>query len=379
MTYSQDDKEQSIQSAWWRRPLETLFPDKIFDGQFQNPKTGELFDFDDLVMQQPDPLAFIAQHVTYYPPDDQGHLQAIFVSGLGQTEAIASKRSRRYAERLSTGIANLNNGSYIKKNPILASINSLLDWVNAVLDYLSLSGSPVIENCAQLILHGINHQQTVNLASDSHGTILLGRALKVAKKRFIQQQTSFLNVKDRQSSTKQWEELSHQFINILAFGNGYRTWVKGPKYIMVFMAGDPLAVTVGLTPNYLQSRQYHNSQYIIAAGDPLVATIGLNQDNLQQPDRSDIQFLIFESIFATGDFEAHNMMYTIELLRQSFIKNGLEVGDFVGLYQALKQGTFQLVTASEAKADSFPWPQDMDEYTWNATGAFAKLLSRLSS
>ncbi|NEQ98505.1 MAG: hypothetical protein F6K30_17595 [Cyanothece sp. SIO2G6] len=378
MTYSQEDKEQSIQSAWWRRPLETLFPDKIFDGQLQNPETGQVFDFDDLVMQQPDPLEFIAQNVTYYPSEDDRNLSVIFVSGLGQTEATASKRSRRYAERLLTGIANLNNGSYIKEKPILASINSLLDWVNAVLDYLSLSGSPVIENCAQLILHGIKHQQIINFASDSHGTILLARSLKVAKKRFILNQATAFNLKARQYWEARWEELSHQFIHVCAFGNGYRVWVKGPKYIMVFMAGDPLAATFGLTPDYLQSLQYHESQYIVTAGDPPTATIGINLENMQQPKRGDIQFLIFESIFESGNFEAHNMMYTIELLRQSFIKNNLQVGDFVGLYQMLEQNTFQLVTAAEAKAETFPWPDDMEEYTWNATGAFAKILSRLS-
>ncbi|NET51686.1 MAG: hypothetical protein F6K09_24150, partial [Merismopedia sp. SIO2A8] len=89
-------------------------------------------------------------------------------------------------------------------------------------------------------------------------------------------------------------------------------------------------------------------------------------------------FIVFESIFESGDFEAHNMMYTIELLRQSFIKNNLRIGDFVALYHALSQGTFELVTATEAKAETFPWPNDMEAYTWNATGAFAKVLGRLS-
>ncbi|MEB3230305.1 MAG: hypothetical protein VKJ64_04790 [Leptolyngbyaceae bacterium] len=377
MTHSQE-KAQAIQSAWWRRPLETLFPDKTFDGQLQNPGTEQLFDFDDLVMKQAAPLEFIRQNVAYYPPDDDQNWFTIFVSGLGQTEAIASKRSRRYAERLLTGIANLNNGSYLKKKPILSPINPLLDWVNAVLDYLSLSGSPVIENCAQLIVHSIEHQQVVNFASDSHGTILLGRALKLAKKRFIQHQSSFPDFKSRRYGEKRWEELAYQFIHVFAFGNGYRTWVKGPKYIMVFIAGDPLAITFGMTPAYLQSLKYNDSQFIVAAGDPLTATVGLQPEYMQYPKRPDIQFLIFESVFEPGNFEAHNMMYTIELLRQSFIKNNLKVGDFIGLYQALHQGSLQLVTAAEAMAEDFPWPQDMPEYTWNATGAFAKALSQLS-
>ena len=29
-------KRRAIRSRWWRRPLEALFSDKVFDGQFQN-------------------------------------------------------------------------------------------------------------------------------------------------------------------------------------------------------------------------------------------------------------------------------------------------------------------------------------------------------
>ena len=121
------ESAQAIQSAWWRRPLEALFPDKTFDGQFQNPKTQQVFDFDDRVMVDPDPFGFIENHVAYYPSGDNRNVFTIFIPGLGQTAATSSKRSRRYAERLMTGIANLNNGSYIKRNPILTRVNPLLD------------------------------------------------------------------------------------------------------------------------------------------------------------------------------------------------------------------------------------------------------------
>ncbi|MEL6553406.1 MAG: hypothetical protein AAFQ63_08105 [Cyanobacteria bacterium J06621_11] len=83
-----------------------------------------------------------------------------------------------------------------------------------------------------------------------------------------------------------------------------------------------------------------------------------------------IQFLIFESIFEPGEAEAHNIMYTIELLRQSFIKNNLQVGDFAALYQALSQGTLKLVTAAEAKSKTFSWPKEMEAYSYSATNSF---------
>ncbi len=331
------EKEQAIHSNWWRRPIEALFPDKTFDGQFQNPGTKQVFDFDDLVMVDSDPFGFIEKNIVYYPPGDERELYTIFIPGLGQTEATSSKRSRRYAERLLTGIANLNNGSYLKQNPILTKINPFLDWIDATIHRLGLSGSPLIENCARLILYGINHNQVINFAADSHGTILLGRGLHAAKQKFIQSHTLTLNFKERRHWEERWEELSHQFINVFAFGNGYQAWVKGPKYIMVFINGDPLA-----------------------------SKIGINPKKAQQLKRNDIQFLVFEAIFESGDFEAHNMMYTIELLRQSFIKNNLQVGDFVSLYEALSKGTFKLITAAEAKSETFPWPKDMEEYTWGS-------------
>ena len=346
---TEQEKEYPIHSSWWRRPLEVLFPDKTFDGQFQNPGTEQVFDFDDLVMVAPDPFGFIEKNIVYYPPGDERELYTIFIPGLGQTKATSSQRSRRYAERLLTGIANLNNGSYLKQNPIFTKINPLLDWIDAAIHRLGLSGSPVIDNCTRLILYGINHKQVINFSADSHGTILLGRGLRAAKKKFILSHTFFLNFKGRRHWEERWEQLSHQLINVFAFGNGYQAWVKGPKYIMVFITGDPLASTVGINP-----------------------------ENSQKLKHSDIQFLVFEPIFEPRNFEAHNMMYTIELLRQSFIKNNLKVGDFAALYQALSQGTFKLVTATEAKAKTFPWPKDMEEYTWNATGAFSKILGQMS-
>ena len=343
------EKEYAIQSTWWRRPLEALFPDKTFDGQFQNPGTEQVFDFDDLVMVKPDPFAFIEQNIVYYPPGDERNIFTIFISGLGQPKAISSKRSRRYAERLLTGIANLNNSSYLKQNPIFTKINPLLDWIDAAIHRLGLSGSPVIDNCARLILYGIDHNQVINFSADSHGTILLGRGLRAAKRKFILSHTFFLNFKGRRHWEKRWEELSHQVINVFAFGNGYKAWVKGPKYIMVFITGDPL-----------------------------VSKLGIRPDNVQELKGNDIQFLVFEPIFDPGDFEAHNMMYTIELLRQSFIKNNLQIGDFVALYQALSQGNFKLVTATEAIAETFPWPNDMEEYTWNPLGSSSTILSQIS-
>ena len=349
MNSPEREKEQAIQSPWWRRPLEALFPDKTFDGQFQNPETEQVFDFDDLVMVQPDPLEFIEKNIVYYPPGDEKELSTIFISGLGQTNATSSQRSCRYAERLLTGIANLNNASYLKQNPIFTKINPFLDWIDAAIHRLGLSGSPVIDNCARLILHGITHKQVINFSADSHGTILFGRGLRAAKKKFILSNTSFFNFKGRQHWEERWEELSHQLINVFAFGNGYKAWVKGPKYIMVFITGDPLASRVGITPEKAQKLQ-----------------------------RSDIQFLAFDPIFESGDFEAHNMMYTIELLRQSFIKNNLKVGDFAGLYQGLSQGNFKLVTAAEAHAETFPWPKDMKKYTWDPEGSSSKILDQIS-
>lgn len=336
----------AIRSHWWRRPLEALFPDKAFDGQLQNPGTEQVFDFDDLVMQQSDPLGFIEQHIVYVPPGDEPLLTTIFIPGLGQTGAMSSQRSRRYAERLNTGIANLNNGSYLKQNPLLKRINPFLDWLEAAIHRLGLSGSPAIENCARLIVLSLACDRALNLSADSHGTILLGRALRTAKHKFVLSHTSFWNLKGRRHWEKRWEERAGRLLNVMAFGNGYRAWVKGPKYVMVFINGDVLPAKIGLTPQ-----------------------------NSRQLKRNDIQFLVFEAIFEDGNFEAHNMMYTIELIRETFLRNGLRVGDFTGLYRVLSEGSLNWVTAAEAKSDRFPWPQDMQDYTWEP-GGFLKMLGR---
>lgn len=323
-------KKQQVESNWRRWLLEALFPDKKFDGQLQNPSTEQIFDFDDVMATQ-NPIAFIAQNIAYYPEGDDCELFAVFISGLGQPEEISSKRSRRYAQTLRTGVANMNNSSFLKQNPLFSFLNKYLDWIDAAIHRIGLAGSPAIINTAILIIHAIENDKPLNLSGDSHGTILLARAINRAKRKFIRKRTAFWNFKARKIQEVKWENRTDQLINVFAFGNSYQTWAKGPKYIMVSIKGDVVPEKFGIT-----------------------------RDRANKRGRDDIKFIIFERIFNQGNFEAHNMMFTTELLRQTFIKNNITVGNFAGLYYQLKVGTLKLATADEVS-----WSDDIDEYVWN--------------
>lgn len=324
------EKAKNIKSNWWRWALENVFPDKKFDGQLQNPGSEEIFDFDDAIASE-DPINLIAEKIAYYPENDRCELFAIFIPGLGQPEQESAKRSRRYAQTLNTGIANLHNSSFLKQNPILDRLNPYLDWIDAAIHRLDLSGSPVIDNTANLIVHALDNNTPLHLSADSHGTILLARSLNRAKRNFIAKHTAIWDFKGRQIWESKWHECSYQFIKILNFGNGYKRWIKGPKYIMVSIMGDPLPEKFGMTP-----------------------------ERAKKQGRDDIQFLIFPRLFPSGSFEAHNMMFTTELLRQTFHKNSLEVGDFAGLHLLLNQNALKFAAPEEIS-----WPQDMRDYVWN--------------
>jgi hypothetical protein len=54
------------------------------------------------------------------------------------------------------------------------------------------------------------------------------------------------------------------------------------------------------------------------------------------------------------------MMFTTELLRQTFKKNQIGVGDFASLYNKLNSNTLEIATPEEVS-----WPSDMKDYTWN--------------
>ncbi|MDJ0620314.1 MAG: hypothetical protein QNJ63_26845 [Calothrix sp. MO_192.B10] len=327
---NRQEKDKKIKSNWWRWPLEALFPDKKFDGQLQNPGSEEVFDFDDAIAAD-DIFALIAEKIAYYPPNDRRELFAIFIPGLGQPEHESSKRSRRYAETLKTGVVNLNNSSYLKQNPIVDILNPYLDWIDAAIHRLGLSGSPVINNTATLIVRALDSHTPLHLSADSHGTILLARAINRAKRKFIDQHAAIWNFKKRQIWELKWQEYSYQLIRVFNFGNGYKNWIKGPKYIMVSITGDPLPEKFGITP-----------------------------EQATKKGRDDLKFLIFPRLFPEGSFEAHNMMFTTELLRQTFRKNGLEVGDFPSLYFQLNQNYLKIATPEEVS-----WPKDMKDYVWN--------------
>lgn len=323
-------KAQQVESNPRRWLLEILFPDKKFDGQLQNPYTEQIFDFDNVIVKE-NPITFIAQEVAYYPEDDDGELFAVFIPGLGQPEEISSSRSRRYAKTLRTGIANMNNSSFLKENPLFRFFNKYLDWIDAAIHRIGLAGSPAIRNTAILIVYAIENDSILNLSGDSHGTILLARALKSAKRRFMRKNAAFWNFKARSIQEKKWENRTNQLINILAFGNSYKAWVKGPKYIMVSIAGD-------IVPE----------------------KFGMNPDVAKQRKRNDIKFIIFKKMFAKGSFEAHNMMFTNELLRQTFIKNSIEIGNFAQLYDLITTDNLKLATKSEVS-----WSEDIKQFAWN--------------
>ncbi len=321
---------QQIQPNKRRWLLEIVFPDKKYDGEFQNPETEQIFDFDGVMANQ-NPTAVIANEIAYYPEGDDGELFAIFIPGLGQPKHISSKRSRRYAQTLNTGVANLNNSSFLKRNPLFRFINKYLDWVDAVIHRIGLSGSPAIVNTATLIVYAIENDKLLNLSGDSHGTILLARAINRAKRKFISKHAAFWNFKARRIEELKWENRTEQLINVFAFGNSYQNWAKGPKYIMVSIKGDVVPENFGITPEEARRR-----------------------------GRKDIAFIIFEPMFPEGSFEPHNMMFTTEILRQTFIKNNITIGNFGDLYYQLKAETLQLATAKEVS-----WPEDMHEYVWN--------------
>jgi hypothetical protein len=325
-----EEQIKDIVSPWWRWPIEILFPDKKFDGQLQNPGTGKIYDFDDVIASQ-NPLAMITSEITYYPVNDHRDYEAIFISGLGQNEKESSKRSRRYADTLLTGIANMNNSSFLKERPIIGFINPYLDWIDGAFDRIGLSGSPVIGNAATLINYAINQNITLNLSGDSLGTIFLARAIKLAKRKFIAAHTSMFDFPARKIQALEWQNRASQHINIFAFGNGYRKWIKGPNYIMVHIQGDPLPERFGITP-----------------------------ERAMKQKRDDIKFLIFPRLFPQGSFEAHNMMFSTQLLRQTFLKNQIEIGNFTDLYNKINFNTLEIASGNEVS-----WPSDMKDYVWN--------------
>ena len=95
-------------------------------------------------------------------------------------------------------------------------------------------------------------------------------------------------------------------------------------------------------------------------GDIVPEKFGMTRDRANKKGRDDIKFIIFERMFPKGNFEAHNMMFTNELLKQTFIKNNITIGNFADLYYQLKTSTLKLATAEEIS-----WPDDMKDYVWN--------------
>jgi hypothetical protein len=315
----------SLEQPWPTALLSGSYPDKAYDGHLHNVGDETFHDFETLMAGE-DPLRAIAERVAWRAPGAGDDL-VVFINGLGQVQRDAGTRGRYYAEQLRLPWAQIHNGSFLKDQPWWPSVNGSLDWVDAAIHRLGLSDSPVIGRTAELVQHALASGQDLTLGGDSHGTIFLSRALRRAQHQWVDAHAAPWDLAGRARAEREFTSLAREHLRVITFGNGHRDWVLGPSYLHVYIDGDPLPSQFGTT-----------------------------QQGSPGPDH---HFLVFDSVFPEGSFEAHNMKFSAALLAETFERNGLERGDLDGLFERARQGSLV-----PARPDQVDWP-DMSPHQWD--------------
>jgi hypothetical protein len=318
--------------------LGAAFPDFAIDGFVLDPETGNATPFSFEALEQN----------TYVPPGAEGRATVILSEGANQWGDLAAARSQRMADNLGLPIVAIHNASLVNEDLTgvgndTAEFNRSAEIAATILLGSDLISEGSVENLTAVIERSILSGEPIYLSGYSQGAILVGQALNRAKDTYIAGNAT--TEAERALAAELWEEQAGRTLNILTFGNVYDNYPEGPNYLHVMMRGDSV-VDGGTTPS-------------------------------NTPASERVQYLVFDQLFpGENNFENHNIMFLIELMRETMTMNGLPRGDLAALFAASKEAFARGTPLVVARPDEVNWPGDMQTVMWDANASFQDALNQ---
>lgn len=357
--------------------------DEGFGGHFSVPgKSCAALNFD-RVMTQPDPIAFLKEHMRFHPAcgtiagtaaDEE---MVIFSPGLNtlhmirpgwEKERTTPQRLQRYVDILQRPMAQLHIGTDMDQGPAVvlnlsdralaflrmcqpllrrigfdpAVLDNTVELSRAHRDYLEAAMSqvgyarPLFQaHVLRLLEFNETAQRPLVLMPYSRTTGEVGGALRQYKAGFIKRYTEKHAFMARFRARGAVEELLRQTLTVVSYGNIEMRWPDGPAYIHV---------------SCLSDRPEGRGT------DMLTGKIGVNRERTRFAGE-DAVFLNFDGMYSGA--EPHNLgAVGVQGIRIAMNLNGVDT--FRGLWEKGQQRPLQVPTLEQIRAaavvmDSAPW------------------------
>jgi hypothetical protein len=310
-------------------PLSAVFRDQANDGKVMDLRTGAAHDFSVTNLER----------LTYRPVDGGGRATLVFVPGANQVASVAVARAKDHADNLGTPLALIHNGSYLAQglsegHPVDQVLRKVEEVENLSL-ITRVAVPKSMRHVQATVMDALTHQKPLYISAESQGTMVLGGGLRRAEGQFIKERSRALrdnglsSAEAKVQAREDWTVAAGRYLHVTTFSNAVSDLPEGPNYLHVMMRGDGVAEKFGSTPD--------------------------------KPHPGRTHFLRFDNIFPPGSYEPHNMMFTMELFKETCRRNDIPVGDFRALFRALGTGR-ALRVATPAQV---PWPADMKDCLWD--------------
>jgi len=316
------------------RPLPAALPlsrgDYADDGRVVDVRTGEARDFSLESLKA----------ATYTPREGAGRVPLVFIEGANQWRGLGAERAKRHADRLGVPLAVVHNATLVREvpgqRPSVQKRNRDLENVVNVLLHQDLATERSAKNVGAAMLDAVESGRVACFAGESQGSILVGQAVRTARERYVRRHATGSDAAARARAVAEFEQKAGQTLYVLTFGNAYPAYPAGPNYLHVMMRGDP------------------------------VPQNGSRPDN--RPPDARTRYLVFDQLFAgEKNFENHNVMFLVELMRRSAQLNGVPPGDLPALVRRVQSDAPFRV----ARPDEVRWPADIQQRVWDPSNNVA--------
>ncbi len=257
-----------------------------------------------------------------------------FIEGANQWLELGADRAKRHADRLGLPMTIVHNASFVKETPGQnkgkAQVERLLEAVSSPLLVLNLSTEQSVANVSKVMANALETGKPAYFGGYSQGSILVGKALQKTKDEYVKAHGGN-NSAARKKAEQSFEEKAGKTLNVMTFGNAYKSYPKGPNYLHTYIKGDPV-VDNGTRPD-------------------------------SHPADAKTNYLVFDQVFpGKKPMENHNMLVTTELLKQTAELNGFAAGDLPALFKAASNPkSLKVPTAVDVD-----WPKDMNKVMWDS-------------
>lgn len=158
----------------------------------------------------------------------------IFVNGMSTAPSMAQYNMQIIASRTGTPVIGIYN----------ATDGEVPDVLQVMMDKANVGRNPAVDTLKRSLMHALTHGESLHLVGESHGALVISRAIGDARRSLLDSGLTESEVNERLNKIK-----------VETYGGSAWSYPDGPRYVHYINDRDPIPFHFGLTPYGLDSRR----------------------------------------------------------------------------------------------------------------------------